>query len=415
MELFIFIIFCFLGSTRSSKCAHQVRTLQVQTGGSVTIPCSYSVPDEEDEDVRIVWGETDEEFCLSDKRRIFSPSGNIIEKYKGRVYRERDPNRNLTEYITITRLEPTDGPIFCCRLYSIKNNFVIQYNRHGTLLQFPDKEYITQLVELMAVAGEEAIIPCYYSKDMSCLTYVIWNYADNYYNLCADKPIHKWSNASKYGRYSLVNFNQDVSLHIQNIHAQDHQSYCCVVSTAQATLQSKQFTKLIIADYQSSWDQPTDEIRVQEGHSVNLTCSYTLSSRYTEREVMQVNVYWRVGTVTGPYAYHPYQDMVHYTYINRTSITGMTNLMIENVTKADNTLFHCFVVIKLCADDNQYEDNIQYGGGTKLIFKEPPWMLYMNTEFFVLPAYVAVKFVIAVILVALSYIYGRDKNTKRSD
>ncbi|XP_073479039.1 uncharacterized protein [Aquarana catesbeiana] len=424
MRLFIVISLSFLGITGSPGCVHQMTTRTVQSGGSVTIPCSYSISGKRDEDVRVIWGETDQEYCSSATAEdtIISHSGNVIEKYKGRLYREKDPNRNRTEYITITRLEPTDVPRFCCQLYDIRYGHIFEDSRLATLLQFP--EYITQLDEVMAASGGEVIIPCYYSKDISDITNVTWYFADRETNDCTHTRIQEWSNTHQYDRYSLVNFTQDVSLRIHKLHVNDERSYCCVISTSttRATLKSEQFTRLVVAEYQSSWNQPTNNITLQEGHSVTLPCSYTLpSDQYTERDVLRVNVYWRVGNVTGPYAYHPYQKMVHSTYRHRTSITEMTNLMIMNVTKADNTSFHCFVVVKRCAGDYQYDDDIQYGGGTRLIIKEyftepsePPQMSSFGQEALVLAAYVAVKFFIAVILVVLGCVYGRAKNTKRS-
>ncbi|XP_040202733.1 uncharacterized protein LOC120933540 [Rana temporaria] len=374
MRPFIVICLYFLGITGFPRCVYQVKTRTVQSGGSVTIPCSYSDPWKLEQDLQIIWSETNGEYCSSAADTIISPSGNVTEKYKGRLFREKDPNRNQTEYITITGLDPTDGPRFCCQLYNIRYNEIFKGSKHGTLLQFPETEYITQLDELMAVSSEEVVIPCYYSKNTLDLTNVTWNFADRELNLCTDVSIFESRNAHQYGggRYSLVNFTQDVSLRIHNLHVNDQRSYCCVISTstARATLESKQFTRLVVADYQPSWNQLTNEISVEEGHSVILSCSYTLpSDRYTERDVMRVNVYWRVENVTGPYAYHPYQEMVHSTYRHRTSITGMTNLMIKDVMKADDTSFYCFVVIKLCASYNQYEDKIQYGGGTRLIIK----------------------------------------------
>ncbi|XP_040202730.1 uncharacterized protein LOC120933538 [Rana temporaria] len=372
MRLFILISLSYLGITGSPVCVHQMTTHTIQSRGSVTIPCSYSDPGIPDEDVRVTWRETDREYCSSvaAEDTIISPSGNVTEKYEGRLSREKDPNRNRTEYIRITGLESTDGPRFCCLLYNIRYGNTFKESRIGTLLQFSGTEYITQMDEVMAVSGEEVIIPCYYSKDTSDITNVIWYYADQESHDCTHTPIHERSNAPQYGvgRYSLVNFTQDVSLRIHNLHVNDQRSYCCVISTTRETLKSKQFTTLVVAESQPSRDQPTNEISVEEGHSALLSCSYTLpSDRYTERDVLRVNVYWRVGNVTGPYAYHPYQEMVHSTYINRTSITGRTNLMIKDVMKADNTSFHCFVALKLCASDYQDDDKIQYGGGIRLI------------------------------------------------
>lgn len=108
-------------------------------------------------------------------------------------------------------------------------------------------EYITQLDEVMAVSREEVIIPCYYSKDISDITKVTWYFADRERHYCTHTPIHEWSNARQYGWYSLVKFNQDVSLRIRNIHVNDQRGYCCVISTARATLKSEQFTRLVVA------------------------------------------------------------------------------------------------------------------------------------------------------------------------
>ncbi|KAM5171760.1 uncharacterized protein ACMZJ9_004524 [Mantella aurantiaca] len=283
-------------------------------------------------------------------------------------------------------------------------------------LCFLDRRYVSQLDELMAVSGEEVIIPCYYSKDISNITHISWYYADRADGLCSSQRIHTWTEADQYGRYSLVNFNQDVSLRIHNIHVKDQQRYCCVVSSPKESIFNRQQTMLMVAEYQSSWDQLTKETTVQEGDSVNLSCSYTFpNGRYTERDIVRVNVYWRVGNVTGPYAYHPYQEMVHSTYINQTFITGITNLMIKGVTAADNTSFHCFVAIKLCAGDNEYEDNIEYGGGTRLIVIETPPMSNLSQGTLILAAYVGIKLFLAIVLVAVGCVYRRTKNTKRSN
>lgn len=125
------------------------------------------------------------------------------------------------------------------------------------------------------------------------------------------------------------------------------------------------------------------KIIVQKGGSVNLTCSYTQDSSHKERDIVRVNVYWRAGNVTGPYAYHPYQEMVHSRYKKRTSITGTANLHINGVKTEDNTTFHCFVVFKVCKGDNQYEDSIVYGGETRLNVEGNVWEL-LTSYFFIL-------------------------------
>ncbi|CAI9532624.1 unnamed protein product [Staurois parvus] len=94
--------------------------------------------------------------------------------------------------------------------------------------------------------------------------------------------------------------------------------------------------------------------------------------------------------------------MVHSTYRHRTSIRGMTDLMIKNVMKADNTSFHCFVVVKLCAGDNQYEDEIQYGGGTRLIISGKDASTIERHMLLIIVSSGAVLIILLVILIVLT-------------
>ncbi|XP_073479044.1 uncharacterized protein [Aquarana catesbeiana] len=178
-------------------------------------------------------------------------------------------------------------------------------------------------------------------------------------------PQNDWE--SQHG--TLLQFS-GISLRIRKTKKQDQGGYCCEVAATR--ILSKQITTLLVADQLINITNSA-KIIVQKGGSVNLTCSYTQASSYKERDVVRVNVYWRVGNVTGPYAYHPYREMVHSRYIQRTTITGTANLQINGVKTEDNTTFHCFVVFKLCKGDNQYEDSIVYGGETRLNVEDANW------------------------------------------
>ncbi|XP_068130108.1 uncharacterized protein [Hyperolius riggenbachi] len=374
MRLLISLLCFFQGVTTSSgkSCAYQVQSRTVKEGGSITIPCLYSVPKYWQEDTQIIWKESNKSYCSIDSDK-FTLSGDVTEKYAGRVTIEKDPHRNWTEAIRITGLNTSDGPVICCHLYNTKEKRKIWSSGYGTLLQFPDETHVTQLDELIAVPNEEITIPCHYSRGVTDLVQeVIW-YATNTesHDYCTESTvIHTSRDARQHDRYSLVDFPQDVSLRIRDIHESDYRYYCCTVYTAnRAAIATRKVTRLIITGHSSSLQshKPPDEITVQEGGSVTLNCSYTVDNPYTERDIMRVSVYWRMGSVTGPYAYHPHQEMVHPNYTERASITGTANLIIRGVHMADNSSsFHCIVVLTFCVGSNEYKDAIQYGGITRL-------------------------------------------------
>ncbi|XP_068130106.1 uncharacterized protein [Hyperolius riggenbachi] len=162
-----------------------------------------------------------------------------------------------------------------------------------------------------------------------------------------------------------------------------------------------------------SVNQPI-ETTAQKVDPVTLNCSYTIHYPYIESEVVRLSVYWRVGNITGPYAYHPHQEMVHPNYKERATITGTSDLFIEGVQMADSTSFYCFVVIKLCTDDG-HVDFIQYGAGTKLRiqdFTAPPMRSLMFPGEEILTLYVACKSLILTIVAALLVCY--DQRTTKA-
>ncbi|XP_068129507.1 uncharacterized protein [Hyperolius riggenbachi] len=230
---------------------------------------------------------------------------------------------------------------------------------------------VTQLDELIGVPGEEVIIPCHYpEEDTDPAQEVTW-YIPETPHTCRSSLLNMWTQAEVADdRFSLVKFPHDVSLRIHEILTEDYQYYCCEVTTARrGRLLSKQITKLIIASTKNPStifvNQPA-KTTVQEGDSVILNCSCNIDNPSIKREVVGLSAYWRVGNKTGPYAYHPHQEMVHPNYKERATLTGALDLFIEGVQMADNTSFYCFVVIKRHTKEDKYQDDIQYGTGTKL-------------------------------------------------
>ncbi|XP_068130105.1 uncharacterized protein [Hyperolius riggenbachi] len=356
MRLLI-LLFCFQGITTSSgqNCTYQVTTLAVEYGGSVTIPCSYSDPEDWEDNTKIEfhWWETSGRNCSSSTEKVLS--GNVSERYKGRLTIERDSNWKRTENLIITELKNSDGPRFCCGISSVALNFTLN-NSFGTLLQFTDGVSVTQLDEVIGVPGEEVLIPCHYPEEDSGPAQEVTWYIPDTPHTCDDhtRILHTWKHADVVNnRFSLVNFPQDISLRIHKLKTFDYLYYCCEVNTTKSgRLLSEQITMVIIGGYTSlsvSVYQHA-ETTVQEGGSVTLNCSYTIDDPITESEVVRVSVYWRVGNETGPYAYHPHQEMVHPNYKERATITGTLDLFIEDVQMADNSSFYCIVVIKLCID-----------------------------------------------------------------
>ncbi|XP_072255450.1 uncharacterized protein [Pyxicephalus adspersus] len=376
MRAFILLLFHFQGIAVSSKsCVYQVKTRIVQSGGSVIIPCSYSDPKQlgDDSQIAVRWLKGNDPSCQFDRNEISSLDVKTTKIYGERYLTRKDPNRNRTQYIEITKLEPSDGAIFCCEIFNKQNSKTFWKTQFGTHLQFSDTKSIAQLDELMAVTNEDIVIPCNYPKVRGSVQKVTWyQVKSNYFgcNTADGIVIYTSEKTHQRDRYSLVNSSQDFSLHIANTNIEDQQGYCCVVTISGSPAISKQVTMLVVTDKQSIFTNESQKVTAQEGMPVTLNCFYILPDPSKERDVVRVNVYWRLGNVTGPYAYHPYQEITHSSYSKRTLITGTANLHIKRVQTEDNTTFHCFVVLKLCAGDNEYEDKIVYGGETRLIVEE---------------------------------------------
>ncbi|XP_075711639.1 uncharacterized protein LOC142748427 [Rhinoderma darwinii] len=218
------------------------------------------------------------------------------------------------------------------------------------------------------------IVPCHYSvKTPGEVQQVSWYTGDsrtcsyNLGNIYTSDP----TATDNPHRFSLVNFPGDVSLRIHSVESSEYQRFCCRVTTSNRTIQSRFGTELIIAGSPSTSPFTVTQpytITGHRGESVTLKCSY---SSYMKSDVLGVNIYWRLGNISGPYVYHPYTEMVYPGYSGRTEIKGPADLHIQRLEMSDDSMYYCFVMIKLCTGYDKYENIIQYGEGTRLIVTDP--------------------------------------------
>ncbi|XP_040271125.1 paired immunoglobulin-like type 2 receptor alpha isoform X1 [Bufo bufo] len=378
MRLFILLFFCFHGICWASNfyCVHQPKTLHVKEGDSVTIPCSYTFPEDHKGKSQIIvtWWEAYTVHCSSVKKYIIENNGNIHKEYKDRISAVNHPD-NQTASIVIRGLKASDGITFCCGV-TVVNARYQSNDVYGTFLNLAGGKWLSQVEELIAVEGEELIIPCHHPlKTLREALQVTWY--GGYTELCdvIKNEIYKWDQKPTIGadKFSLVNISEDFSLRIHRVQSNGHPQYCCRVTTSdREELKSRISTELIIAGPSSSSStftvtQPYN-ITGHIGQSVNISYFY---SRYMESDVLGVDIYWRVGNTSGPYVYHPYKEMIHPDYRGRTEMQDEAGLQIRGLQMSDNSMYYCFVMIRLCTGNSKYKKLAQYGEGTRLIVTEP--------------------------------------------
>ncbi|XP_056426077.1 uncharacterized protein LOC130367591 isoform X2 [Hyla sarda] len=386
MRLSILIFCLFHGTcwTSDHYCVYQPRTVHVKEGDSVTIPCTYTYPERYGRESQIIiyWGERNGPYCSDSKKSITDNSGNVVDEYKERISRVTHPDHQ-TESLIIRGLKFTDGDTICCTatIYTTGHNPFTWYDTYGTSLTFEDGRSVALVEYLMAVPGEEMVIPCHYSQEtLGEAKQVTWYSGIHERCMYNKKKIYSWdpTHPGDEYPYSLVNPPEDVTLRIHSVQGDESRHYCCHVITRNGTIQSKYSTELIITGPQSASvpfnvTQPYN-ITGHRGESVTLSCSYT---SYMERDVLGVTIYWRLGNLSGPYVYHPYKEMVHPGYRGRTGIQGAADLHIQGVKMSDDSMYYCFVIITLCNGTTEYGKQIQYGEGTRLIVTEPPFDFVM--------------------------------------
>ncbi|XP_072000760.1 uncharacterized protein [Engystomops pustulosus] len=384
MRLSILIFCCLHGIcwTSNNYCLYQPRVLYVKEGESVTIPCSYIYPDRHrgKSQVIVTWGKAEGWYCYKITKNITDPSGNILDdEYKDRISVVNNPD-NRTGSITIRGLKATDGVTFCCieTLYTTTSKAFSWYNTYGTTLTFSDGKSLSQVEELIAVPGEEMVIPCHHPlKTPGEVTQVSWYIGNDTLCIFNTNMISTWPPALDITgddpQYSLVNAPEDFSLRIHRVQSSAQSHYCCRVTFSNGQcIESRYGTEVTITDPPSSAPFNVTQsynISGHRGESVTLSCSY---SPYMESDVLGVDIYWRAGNISGPYVYHPYKEMVHPNYRGRTGIIRAVELHMQGLKMSDASMYYCFVLIRWCKETDKHEKIIQYGEGTRLTVTDSP-------------------------------------------
>ncbi|XP_072006380.1 uncharacterized protein [Engystomops pustulosus] len=417
MRLSILLVCCLHGIcwTSNNFCSYQPKVLYVKEGESVTIPCSYTYPDQYrgKSQIIVTWAGGEKGYCVFNRKSITDASGNIVDdEYKDRISVVNNPE-NRTGSITIRGLKATDGVTFCCgvRLHQPDSKAFNWYDTHGTSLTFADGKSLSQVEKLIAVPGEEMVVPCHHPlKPQEKVIEVSWYSGDN--NLCIynSYKISTWPPAPDIigddPQYSLVNAPEDVSLRIHRVESSAQSHYCCRVTYSSGRyIESRYGTELTIAGPPSSAPFTVTQsynITGHRGESVTLSCFY---SPYKESDVLGVDIYWRAGNISGPYVYHPYKEMVHPNYRGRTGIIRAAELHIQGLEMSDASMYYCFVMIRPCTGSIYHEKIIQYGEGTRLTVTEDETESHLDPSAVIFAYYLSVKFFFSLALFILVKIW----------
>ncbi|CAH2272598.1 sialic acid-binding Ig-like lectin 14 [Pelobates cultripes] len=357
------------------SCAMQIGSIPVEERSNVIIPCSIIYPWgdwENSTEIKVHWRSGENSSCGSNKLIYKYPENWTHQSYKGRISMVGNPKELKTASIRIEGLRRTDGPTYCCRVELMDRNTGWQgwQNHHGTSLQFPDQIWVNQLDVIPVLPGETVTIPCpidYPNGKRFSLQKVTWKMGAS--EVCSEKQtIFTWDNSNKQGRFSLVNFPDDVSLIIKNVSSKDIRRYCCEVTVDGSQYGSVSGTELVLG---ASFSEKVTvfqhiEITANLGGSITLSCTYRFP---TEEEPALTEIYWRVGSPTGHYAYHPSKEMICSKYRGRTELRGKADLHIQDVQSTDTISYYCLVMIRECVGKAKVKPSIVHGQGTRLIVK----------------------------------------------
>ncbi|XP_063302464.1 uncharacterized protein LOC134601890 [Pelobates fuscus] len=374
MDLILLLLLFFQEIKQSSAegfCARQDRTIRVKEGGSITIPCTFTYPEQvERSALEILWHDTEYGDC-SDLTSIYNSSMDTTnDKYQGRVSKVKNSIRNGTESIKIHKLNRTDGPVICCQVNVRNTKHTFSYfPSYGTHLLFSDQVWVDQLEAFPASVGDDVAIPCHINYQPGFikknLQQVIWTRGEK--GRIVDTTFtFPPKDTLGYSNLSVVDFPNDVSLRIRNVQKEDAMIYCCSVKINETTFSAKHGTELMIKESRSNFElavnQP-QESSAPVGGSTTITCSYNAPINKTRMDAV---IYWRAGRPDGPIAYHPSRWMVHPTYRGRTKVTQQADLQIMGVNDTDSSVYYCFVTLKLCSGAQNITTVISNGNGTKL-------------------------------------------------
>ncbi|XP_066445640.1 uncharacterized protein [Eleutherodactylus coqui] len=398
-------------------CTEQRGSTAAEENGSITISCNFTYPKKiyRPEDVRISWRRGNTDRCGNGLIIYNHTGGWTHDEYMGRISAVGNHNDG-TATITINNLRRgTDRQIFCCRVEVFKGSKYIEgwQNPPGTSIHYKGQLSVEQTDVVPAIIGEDITIPCVVRyRDPSLITEVSWSVGSS--DLCADntnRPV-TWINSNKSeirGRWSVVDFPDDLSLRITAVTAEDNKKYCCRVRwllrdrDRPDPVQPIRGTEVIVVD---ASQKPKFEVVQPATISCNQSDSATLSCSYTPRsDPLWTVVFWRVGSPNGSYAYHPLQEMVAPSYRGRTELRGTADLHIKGVDVTDNTTYYCFVMLKSCVGKLKTSSTIQYGSGTNLQVTDPTDIPGSIDQVLIAVIYVGVKNLIFLVLVILSLLY----------
>ncbi|KAG8573832.1 hypothetical protein GDO81_008869 [Engystomops pustulosus] len=375
----LLLVFIFQGGGCDGKdetyCTEQRGSVHVALKGSVTLTCNFTCPKEKSGEVRVSWRRGLPDRCGGGDF-IYNHTGDWTHSnYTGRISPVGNHIEDGSATITIRDLRRTDRPMFCCRVEIHGGSKPEGWqNRHGTYMLYKDEFSVHQADVVSAIIGEDVTIPCdVHYKDPDLIEEVTWTMGSS--DLCADDKENSvtWNHNNRLQiirRWSMMDFPRNVSLIINKVTSEDNKYYCCSVRTRvrrDNTATPIHATQLVVVDTSQN---SAFEVQQPELTSPTTDGSATLSCSYRppyDTDPLWTEVFWRVGSPSGIYAYHPFPEMVHSSYRGRTELRGPADLHIKGANIVDNTTYYCFVLLKFCTGNNIIDSTIRCGNGTKLM------------------------------------------------